>query len=264
MAKNKKSKKQKKSKDQKLNKELKALAKEVKASRLKEAQLVAVVTELTEQVETLQKKIEAIPVVDKDAKAKGRGTTPRGRKASAKTKVASTVKTEPAADSKPKAKRGRPRGGKKATSPNTVAKPVAAPQKEPAATKASPAKAKATPGRKPRTTATKAKAGRKPASAATPKATRGRKPKAVMAKVNTSSARRGRPSTKPAIVGDDLTAINGLGASIDKLLREAGITTYAKLGKLSPTKFRQILQGAGPRYKNKDPQPWIDAAAKLS
>lgn len=76
--------------------------------------------------------------------------------------------------------------------------------------------------------------------------------------------RRGRPRTKPVVAGDDLTAIQGLGASIDKLLREAGVTTYRELAKLAPSKFRDILQGAGRRYKNKDPQPWIDAAAKLA
>lgn len=76
--------------------------------------------------------------------------------------------------------------------------------------------------------------------------------------------RRGRPRTKPVVEGDNLTAIKGLGASIDKLLRAAGVTTYRDLAKLAPSEFREILQGAGPRYKNKDPQPWIDAAAKLA
>jgi predicted flap endonuclease-1-like 5' DNA nuclease len=77
--------------------------------------------------------------------------------------------------------------------------------------------------------------------------------------------RRGRPRQKPAAMpGDDLTAIKGLGASIDGLLRAAGITTYRELAQLPPSQFREILQQAGPRYKNKDPQPWIDAAAKLA
>ncbi len=77
-------------------------------------------------------------------------------------------------------------------------------------------------------------------------------------------SRRGHRRSKPTIPGDDLTAIDGLGASIEGLLRTAGITTYRELAQLPPAQFREVLQNAGRRYKNKDPQPWIDAAAKLA
>ena len=200
-------KKKGKKKDKKLNKQLKALTKELRASREKEADLVAAVEQLTQEVATLQQQISDLPVTEKEPQSTRRGTTPRGRRGAAKTKVASTKQSRKKAAKQQDAETG------------SSETPVGS---EP--TKV----ARETPSRR-------------------------------------KTSRRGRPPrTKRAVEGDDLTAIKGLGASIDNLLREAGITTYRELAQLAPSRFREILQDAGRRYKNKDPQPWIEAAAKLA
>lgn len=227
--KNKKSKKKLKSEDKKLAKHLKALAKELKASREKEDELVTAVEELTTRVEKLQSQITTIASEDKEPQSTRRGTTPRGRRKTTKTQVASTKKAA-SATRKSTGKRGRPKqktsAAAAAPAPENGAE--VAPHQEP--TKV----ARETKSRTPRKSSPSKKKG------------------------------PGRPRKKKQIDGDDLTAISGLGASIDKLLREAGVTTYREMAKLSPDKFREILQGAGPRYKNKDPQPWIAAAARLA
>lgn len=233
MAKNKKGKKKAKSKDKKLSKHLKALANELQASREKEAQLVEAVKELTDRVEALQTHMAPPPPEEKEPESTRRGTTPRAGSKSTKTKVASTKKAKTEAKSKPTAKRGRP---KKRTTAPAAAGPSAV---------ASGNGSESAPEPPP------TKVARQTKSRTTPK------PK-------TSTSRRGRPRQKKEVAGDDLTVISGLGKSIAGLLHKEGVTTYREMAKLAPTRFQEILQDAGPRYKNKDPQPWIAAAAQLA
>ncbi len=134
------------------------------------------------------------------------------------------------------------------------------------------------PGRPPKkasASAAKPKAKRSPgrpakkasASAAKPKAKRapGRPAaKKTAAPSDGTTRRRGRPSTKVAPPGDDLTAIDGIGAGLDKRIRATGITTYAEMAKMKQSDWDPIMEAAGRRYGKTDPMPWTKAAGQLA
>ncbi len=60
---------------------------------------------------------------------------------------------------------------------------------------------------------------------------------------------------------DDLKAIEGIGPKIEKLLIEAGITTWRQLAQTPVSKIREILESAGPNYALADPSTWPQQAA---
>jgi len=60
---------------------------------------------------------------------------------------------------------------------------------------------------------------------------------------------------------DDLKAIEGIGPKIEKLLINAGITTWAALAQTPISKIREILQKGGPNYALADPSTWPQQAA---
>ena len=55
---------------------------------------------------------------------------------------------------------------------------------------------------------------------------------------------------------DDLTKIEGIGPKIAGLLKDGGITSFAKLSKSNFAKIKKILVAAGPRYQMHDPASW--------
>ena len=71
------------------------------------------------------------------------------------------------------------------------------------------------------------------------------------------------PKGKKADGSDDLTIINGIGASVERKLNEGGITTFRDLGKASTVRMKALISTCGPRYRNYDPSPWR-AQAKLA
>ena len=78
------------------------------------------------------------------------------------------------------------------------------------------------------------------------------------------AAPRRAPASAPAGTAagepDDLTRIEGIGPKIAGLLRVAGITTFAELGKTPVEKLQAVLDGAGSRYRIHDPGTWSQQA----
>ena len=87
-----------------------------------------------------------------------------------------------------------------------------------------------------------------------------RKRKAA-AKKTTSGRGPGRPR-KAAVKqeGDDFKMLDGVGAKIESLLKEQGIKTFKQLTRASKKKLNAVRDNAGPRFKNADPQNWVDQA----
>lgn len=65
---------------------------------------------------------------------------------------------------------------------------------------------------------------------------------------------------KAASKGDDLKKIEGIGPKIAGLLNEAGITTFAGLGKATEKKLADVLQEAGARFRLAKPKTWQEQA----
>jgi large subunit ribosomal protein L17 len=57
---------------------------------------------------------------------------------------------------------------------------------------------------------------------------------------------------------DDLTVLEGIGPKVAKVLKEAGITTFAALAKADAAKVQEILKAAGLQMMN--PAGWIEQA----
>ena len=55
---------------------------------------------------------------------------------------------------------------------------------------------------------------------------------------------------------DDLKKIEGIGPKIEQIFNAAGIKSFDELATFTPTKLRNILQEAGPRYKMHNPKTW--------
>ena len=71
-----------------------------------------------------------------------------------------------------------------------------------------------------------------------------------------------KPKVKKADAkGDDLKKIEGIGPKIAEILTNAGIDSFEALSKSTPEKIKEILEGAGSRYKMHDPTTWPDQSA---
>lgn len=90
---------------------------------------------------------------------------------------------------------------------------------------------------------------------ASPTATPPPAPAPPAQKAPTSPAPGAAPAAaaKPA-EADDLTAIEGIGPKISRVLRGAGVRTYAQLAALKPAAIKQILTDGGVRVG--DPGTW--------
>jgi predicted flap endonuclease-1-like 5' DNA nuclease len=60
---------------------------------------------------------------------------------------------------------------------------------------------------------------------------------------------------------DDLTAIRGIGSVYQWKLRDAGITSYARLANTTPERLREILDI--PNWRKIEPESWIEQAQVL-
>ena len=59
---------------------------------------------------------------------------------------------------------------------------------------------------------------------------------------------------------DDLKLIEGIGPAIEKVLNNAGITTFAQVVELEVTEIRTILDNAGPQFKIRSGETWAEQA----
>ena len=69
-------------------------------------------------------------------------------------------------------------------------------------------------------------------------------------------AARGMVAGKGAGKADDLKIIEGIGPKIEKLLKEAGISSFVELAKAGADKIREILDAAGSSFNLADPDSW--------
>lgn len=67
-------------------------------------------------------------------------------------------------------------------------------------------------------------------------------------------------SFTPAASADDLRIVEGIGPKIEQVLNENGISTFRQLAETSEERLREILAGAGNRYKMHDPGSWAEQA----
>ena len=87
------------------------------------------------------------------------------------------------------------------------------------------------------------------------------KPKAPKKQKASTGRKPGRPRKKPQPQdGDDFKMLDGVGAKIESLLKEQGIKTFKQLVRASKKKLKAVRDNAGPRFKNADPQNWVDQA----
>ena len=69
---------------------------------------------------------------------------------------------------------------------------------------------------------------------------------------------------KTAVVKDDLTQINGIGATTAKKLHGAGVETFAQIAKMSDDQFAALLTSLEVKSIRFSPNLWIEEAKKLS
>lgn len=60
---------------------------------------------------------------------------------------------------------------------------------------------------------------------------------------------------------DDLKIVEGIGPKIEELCNNAGILTFAQLAATAPSRIKEILEAAGPRFQMHDPTTWPDQSA---
>lgn len=85
--------------------------------------------------------------------------------------------------------------------------------------------------------------------------------KKTAAKKTTAKKATGKTTTKTVVARkvsakDDLKVIEGIGPKIAEHLNNAGINTFADLGKTKIADLKAILEKAGPRYKMHVPNSW--------
>jgi large subunit ribosomal protein L17 len=59
---------------------------------------------------------------------------------------------------------------------------------------------------------------------------------------------------------DDLTKVEGIGPKTSELLKNSGISTFAKLAETETEKISEILTEAGGSFKSRDPKTWAEQA----
>jgi hypothetical protein len=89
---------------------------------------------------------------------------------------------------------------------------------------------------------------------------------ALMVVVGWLVSRNQKPEAEPvhahheehAHIEDDLVSLEGIGPKVAKVLKAAGITTFAGLAKAETAKVQEILNAAGLQMMN--PKGWIEQA----
>lgn len=74
------------------------------------------------------------------------------------------------------------------------------------------------------------------------------------------AAKKATAKKAVATKADDLKRIEGIGPKIAGLLNDAGISTFAQLGKASPKKLADVLTAAGARFRLAKPDTWQQQA----
>ena len=77
-------------------------------------------------------------------------------------------------------------------------------------------------------------------------------------KVEPKAEVKEEPQKAPAkkVKEDNLKIIEGIGPKLESILKEAGITDLRVLSKSDPERLREILEGAGSRFKMFNPDTW--------
>lgn len=84
--------------------------------------------------------------------------------------------------------------------------------------------------------------------------------KATKKKAVAKKAAPAKKAVKKEAKADDLKRIEGIGPKIAGLLNDAGITTFAQLGKATNKKLKDVLEAAGPRFRLAKPDTWKQQA----
>ncbi|PIE81529.1 MAG: hypothetical protein CSA11_04100 [Chloroflexi bacterium] len=79
--------------------------------------------------------------------------------------------------------------------------------------------------------------------------------------VDVAEVKAEAPAKPVAAKPDDLTAINGIGATFAKRLQAAGITTYQALAEAAPEHIKEVAKLADWQA---NPEDWIAAAKELA
>lgn len=97
-----------------------------------------------------------------------------------------------------------------------------------------------------------------PKKVATPKKATISKPKASTTTSSADKAAAKAAGFRVKLIDgkDDFTVVEGIGPKINGLIHDAGIHTYAALGKTKVEAIQQILTDAGPRYTLAKPGTW--------
>lgn len=85
----------------------------------------------------------------------------------------------------------------------------------------------------------------------------------VVASQETTPSAEAPADLSNAAVADDLVQISGIGPKVASLLQEAGIASFAALAATPVERLREILDGAGARYRVTDPSSWPAQAQAL-
>ena len=70
-------------------------------------------------------------------------------------------------------------------------------------------------------------------------------------------------TTASEFAKDDLKLINGIGPKLEKIFNENGIETFAQLAKASEEQIKDILEKAGPIFKNANFSDWTKQAENM-
>lgn len=101
-----------------------------------------------------------------------------------------------------------------------------------------------------------------------PKATPAAKAAAPAAKAAAPAAKAAaevkkapKKSSKKGPKEDDLKIIEGIGPKLESILKEGGVTDWKTMSAADPDRLREILEGAGSRFKMFNPTTWPKQAA---
>lgn len=68
-------------------------------------------------------------------------------------------------------------------------------------------------------------------------------------------------ATSQPVRKDDLKIVEGIGPKIEELFNDAGIYSFDQLAAADPSRLKQILDAAGPRFQMHEPATWPKQAA---
>ena len=94
----------------------------------------------------------------------------------------------------------------------------------------------------------------------TPIAKKASTPKTKKAATVTKKAAPAKKAAATTTKADNLTKIEGIGPKLSQILSQGGIGTFDALSKSSTDQLKEILAGAGNRYKAFDPTTWPEQA----